>query len=553
MWVPKSVNDVTAWQESGATAKDFQALLDGAVSVPATEQAEVGKESLDGAEDPVSEIARLATLSPIEYAKARKDAAKRLGIGLQFLDKFVKAQRREQGQGKTPQGQEVTFPDILPADEAVDGAAWLDRITAHLRQFLVLPVGAPEAIALWVLHSYVYDAFRVNPRLALLSPEKRCGKSTTLDLLGDLVPRPLLASNITPSSLFRVIEKVSPTLILDEVDSFQDANEELRGILNSGHTKTAARVIRSVGDDHEPRAFSTWCPMILAAIGGLPDTLEDRSIIVRIQRKKPTAQVARLTQRIRDTDAFKATVEAIRRQATRWAADHLTRLDRVDPPTMPELSDRANDNWSGLLVVAALCGEGWAKRAHAAALTLSGKEASSSTIGEQLLADIQLIFKEKEIDRISSTALCDALTADPEKPWATWSRGYPITMIKVARLLSKHGITSKPLNLGGEQRAKGYMKEQFVDAWERYLSSSHEDQLSTSYGVTSCMNKGENPYLQLVTEEKGNYLKNGALANTGADCNSVTFQNTKTRTEEENAGEPGVLFYGEEEEFDVDV
>jgi putative DNA primase/helicase len=35
-------------------------------------------------------------------------------------------------------------------------------------------------------------------------------------------------------------------LLIDEADSFMKDNEELRGILNSGHTKAAAHVIRNV-------------------------------------------------------------------------------------------------------------------------------------------------------------------------------------------------------------------------------------------------------------------------------------------------------------------
>ena len=69
-------------------------------------------------------------------------------------------------------------------------------------------------------------------------------------------------------------------------------NEELRGILNSGHTKAAANVIRNV--DHKPRRFSTWAPKAIATIRTLADTLEDRAVVVRLQRKPPGATVERL-------------------------------------------------------------------------------------------------------------------------------------------------------------------------------------------------------------------------------------------------------------------
>jgi putative DNA primase/helicase len=408
-------------------------------------------------------------------------------------------------------------------------------------------------MALWVVHAHALAAFGVNPRIALLSPEKRCGKSSAIDLFGMMVPRPLRTSNISPSAIFRVVEKVSPTLLLDEVDSFQDVDEELRGILNSGHTQAAAQVIRNVGDNHEPRAFSTWSPMILAAIGGLPDTLEDRSIIVRMQRKKKTDTVQRLTQKAKNSIVFKEEVDAIRRECVRWAADHLTELAESDPDIIEALSDRANDNWSGLLAIAELCGGDWLSKAKVSALARSGKAASSDTIGEEMLRDIQAMFETKGTDSISSSDLCEALVGLEEKPWSTWSRGKPITMRKVANLLGKYGIQSQPIR-GGVEVAKGYYRANFEEAWERYLSfSSPVSQDSMSYSVTTCMDKGQTPDFQRVTKGGCNSSKNGTLANTGAGCDAVTLQNPESQGKEEKAGGTSVLSYGEEDEFYVDV
>ena len=74
-----------------------------------------------------------------------------------------------------------------------------------------------------------------------------------------MTPKSELAANITASSLFRYIEAVRPTLLIDEGDAFVKDNEELRGVLNSGHTKVAANVIRNVevNGEYKPRRFST--------------------------------------------------------------------------------------------------------------------------------------------------------------------------------------------------------------------------------------------------------------------------------------------------------
>src|SRR5690606_12160382 len=115
----------------------------------------------------------------------------------------------------------------------------------------------PEALALWSIFSYGFNASNIAPKLLIHSPEKRCGKTTLLDVLSELVWKPILASNITPAVIFRVIESVGGTIMIDEADTFIRNNSELAGIINSGHRKKHATVWRCDGDKSEPKAFST--------------------------------------------------------------------------------------------------------------------------------------------------------------------------------------------------------------------------------------------------------------------------------------------------------
>ncbi len=171
-----------------------------------------------------------------------------------------------------------TTPEPWP--EAVDGAQLLDALQAQFKRFIVLPEHAAATMALWIVHTYCYQFGRVAAYVALLSPEKRCGKSTGLSLVAALAHRALAASNVLPAALFRVIERDGPTMLIDEVDSFVGDNEELRGILNAGFTRESAFVLRCVGENHEPKTFNVFGPKLFAGIGKLPGTLADRSIIV---------------------------------------------------------------------------------------------------------------------------------------------------------------------------------------------------------------------------------------------------------------------------------
>ena len=397
-------------------------------------------------------IGELASLDPLEYELGRDLAAAGLGIRVSALDKLVK------GRWAARQAENAVLPhwNVEPSAEPVDGAALLNNLRQIFRRYVVLPTGADIVLSLWVLHAWTMDAGDISPLMVLVSPTKRCGKTSVLILMYFLTPRSELSSNITAPALFRYIEDVRPTLLIDEADSFVKDNEELRGILNSGHTKAAANVIRNV--DHKPRRFSTWAPKAIATIGTLADTLEDRAVVVRLQRKPPGATVERLGRR--DNADF----AALRGQAARWAADNFDKLADPDPK-MPNLNDRAADNWRPLLAIADLAGGTWPEEARRAACLLSGEQ-QDGAIGVELLRDIRSTFGDDNV--IRSSDLVAKLTADAERPWAEWKHGRPLTQKQLAGLLAPFHIISLTVHPPGLPDGKGYRRIDFEEAWAAY-------------------------------------------------------------------------------------
>ena len=257
--------------------------------------------------------------------------------------------RRTDHAGTKGQGRPFEVPKIAPWPDAVDGAALLSEVTSAIQRYVAMPDGAAEIVAMWAMHTHCFDCFMHSPRLAITSPEKGCGKTTLLDVAACLVARPLPTSNATVSAIFRVVEMARPTLLIDEADTFLKENDELRGILNTGHRKGGS-VLRTIGDDHEPRQFSTWGPAAIAMIGRLPDTLDDRSINCGMRRRKGSERV----------ESFRSDrtqhLEIIAQKMARWAADHDDQLRGADPATVG-LENRVADNWRPLLAIADAVGD----------------------------------------------------------------------------------------------------------------------------------------------------------------------------------------------------
>jgi putative DNA primase/helicase len=450
------------------------------------------------------EIARLAGLSMLEYDRQREEVAKRLGVRVSTLDKVVSKQRTsaDKDDGALPHWK------VEPSLQPVDGAALLNNLRQVFRRFIFLPKGADVALPLWVLHAWTYDAGDISPFMVLVSPTKRCGKTNVMILLYYLTPRSELVSNISTASLFRYIEEVRLTLLIDEGDSFLKDNEELRGILNSGHTKTAASVIRTVeiNGEHKACRFSTWAPKAIATIRVLADTLEDRAVVVQLQRKPPGAKVERL--RKRDNQWF----VALRSNAARWAADNFDRLVDPDPDIPEALNDRAADNWRPLLAIADLAGGEWPELARKAALTLSG-EAQESVVGVELLKDIRLAFGDDEA--IRSADLVAKLTADPERPWAEWKRAKPLSQKQLGGLLRPFRICSETISLPGVNDAKGYKRVRFEGAWAAYCPGQFTSQadldISKRRSVGTPVESAQVHDFRSVAEASADGSKNGNL------------------------------------------
>ncbi|MER5865907.1 DUF3631 domain-containing protein [Kitasatospora sp. NPDC002040] len=381
---------------------------------------------------------------------------------------------------------------IPPAQE--NGADLLDAVEAHHRRFNAFPSEhAYVAVVLWDAHTHLVDCFGTTPRLAFLSPEPQSGKTRSLEIIQTLVPRSLVTTDISPSALFRSISSDAagrPTILWDEVDAIfgpkAAGNEELRGLINSGYRRTGG-VIRSVreGDNHKTVKFPVYAALALAGLGGLPDTIMGRSIVIRMRRRAPNEKVESFRERIHIPEGH-----VLRDRLADWADSVREQVDGAWPEMPDGISDRPADVWEPLLAVADAAGGTWPARARAACVHLvkAAQGDDSSSIGIRLLTDLRTIFGTAE--RLLSTALVEQLNDMDDAPWADLD-GQRLTTRTLAKMLGEYvtpagkPIKTRNIRTGPKAVLKGYFAEDLVDAWLRYCPPVPEESATSATSATS--------------------------------------------------------------------
>lgn len=381
--------------------------------------------------------------------------------------------------------REVSYAD--PWAET-DAAALLNDVFGYLGRFISYPSqNARIAHTLWIAHTHAMERWDSTPRIAFLSPEPGSGKSRCLEVSELLVPRPVEAVNVTPAYLFRKVadEDGRPTILFDEVDTVfgpkAKDNEEIRGLLNAGHRRGAVAgrcVVR--GKIVETEEIPAYCAVALAGLGGLPDTILSRCVVVRMRRRSPSEIVEPFRRRINGPEGFE-----LRDRLALWTAIAVAPAVHTYPAIPAGINDRDADVWEALLAVADSAGGDWPQRARVAAVALvADSKQETPSLGLKLLADIRKVFGQN--DHMRTEALLSGLNKLEESPWGDL-KGKSLDARGLARRLSPYAI--KPTNIRHlADVAKGYRREDLHDAWQRYLVAPHCGSATSATAATSQVN-----------------------------------------------------------------
>jgi hypothetical protein len=350
-----------------------------------------------------------------------------------------------------------------------EGQPVLNACKAYVKRFVRLTDSQVTVIALWIAHTFAFEAADATPYLQISSPVKRSGKTRLLEVLETVVSNPWMTGRVTTAVLPRKIDLEHPTLLLDESDSAFSGDPgyaaTLRGILNNGHRRGGkVSCCSGQGAAIIARDYSVFCPKAIAGIGSLPDTVADRSVPIYLKRKASSEFVERF--RLRDIQIGAA---SLCDQFGLWLGSIVEALRKARPNLPEQLTDRQQDGAEPLLAIADAAGGDWPQSARLALIELCCEaQSKDASLGARILGDIKQIFEQKRANRISSADLVISLAEIETGPWADYSNGKSLTAAKLARLLGPFSVVPHSIRIG-DRTPKGYQIEDFQDAWKRYV------------------------------------------------------------------------------------
>jgi hypothetical protein len=269
------------------------------------------------------------------------------------------------------------------------------------------------AVALWILHTYVFQQFRFTPRLAITSPVEECGKTTLLDVLRQTCAMPWWSDDPSPATIYHERDdNPDSTFLLDEGDNLGlFDNESMRRLFNAGHKQGGSTDRHIKGEN---RKFNLFGPLAIGAIGDLPRPLMSRSIEIGMQRQPPGTR----KRPIDDQDPAWGVAQTVNYTFGEMVKSGSIVLNPT--PDMPkELSNRAADNWRVLIAIADALGHG--TEAREAAIALSARRPQDIRV--IALEDTRIILDQRGTDRIWTSDLYNALPSSTTMGRVPWRKG----------------------------------------------------------------------------------------------------------------------------------
>ena len=368
-----------------------------------------------------------------------------------------------QGFGK--KSPEISGEQINSTEEA---AALVRSLEAFFSRYVILPERTALPLALWVLLTYTFQSFDAVPYLIINSPAPRCGKTRLLECLELVVSAPRRASNISEAALFRIIEKIAPTLLLDEAETLSGKSERaeyLRQILNAGNRR-GALVTRCLGQGTNMDAGGFFGVLPKGARRHREFSTDDyrpsdrafRCRGAKTRKRLPDSCIKRQSPR----------VPLLRERAGQFIGQRKDEIEAAyGKAELDFISDRDAEAWSPLFAILAIADVSRLKELRDSAMRLTQTKASNAeddNLSLRLLADVRSVWPQVE-PKIFTGELIQRLKGIEDGHWVSDEK---FDGRRLGRFLKPFGVTPATVQIGKDNR-KGYYREAAEAAFGRYL------------------------------------------------------------------------------------
>jgi Protein of unknown function (DUF3631) len=314
-------------------------------------------------------------------------------------------------------------------------------------------------VALWDVHTYVYDHYRHTPRLVFRSYDAGCGKTALMSLLDQTVANSFPISDTTAATIYyHLRDNPCSTILIDEGEhnpALWSGDKLLLNIFDSGHRQggfaTVGRVISG-----KPVRFPTFAAYALAYVEDkhkLPVQSLSRAIVIEMMENAEGRD---------EFDLQHPLLGRFRAEMPVWGST-FKRPENVSFPK--KFAGRVLDNWRVLIEIGDVLG--YVNTTRAAALAIQGAIENMANV---LVLDICRVFDQQKIDQVWTNELLDGLHQCEDARWSVFfgiegtRDPHPLTASELYRLLRRKGIKPRTIwkYIDGKRRSNnGFKREQF--------------------------------------------------------------------------------------------
>ena len=144
-----------------------------------------------------------------------------------------------------------------------------------------------DLLTAWIKADWVQENFLNAPYIHFHGPPAS-GKTRGLEIIQNLGYRCLLSPSVSPAALYRTIEILKPTFLIDEAELYtskgiDESKREVLSVLNAGYRRGQV-VIRADSKGETLKFFLVFGFKGLASVQSLPATLSGRALRIPMMR-----------------------------------------------------------------------------------------------------------------------------------------------------------------------------------------------------------------------------------------------------------------------------